>query len=86
MHEKLQKYIKRIAATAMPTVYSHKYIREQTKKAIRAMQDAKNADDDFDDDTPVIGFNSTLQKVCYGPPKQKTPPPERASPKKRGKK
>ena len=68
LHEKLQKYIKRIAATAMPTVYSHKYIREQTKRAIRAAQDARNAGDEIEDDpSAVIGLNSTLQKVCYGP-------------------
>ena len=40
LHEKLQKYIRRIAATAMPTVYAHKYLREQAKKAVRAAQDA----------------------------------------------
>ena len=69
LHEKLQKYIRRIAATAMPTVYSHKYIREQTKKAIRAAQDAAKAGDDplEEDFSAVIGFNSTLQKIRYGP-------------------
>ena len=59
----------------MPTVYSHKYIREQTKKAIRAAQDAKNAEDSIVEDfSAVIGFNATLQKVCYGP-RPRTPPP-----------
>ena len=69
MHEKLQKYIRRIAATAMPTIYAHKYIREQTKKAIRAAQEAAKAEDDpLDEDfAAVIGFNATLQKICYGP-------------------
>ena len=82
LNEKLLKYIKRLASSAMPTVYSHKYIREQTKKAMRALEAAKNAEDVIDDDpNAVIGLNSTLQKICYGPlPINKTPP---ASPKKR---
>ena len=49
---------------------------------MRALEAAKNAEDVIDDDpNAVIGLNSTLQKICYGPlPINKTPP---ASPKKR---
>ena len=52
----------------MPTVYSHKYIREQTKKAIRAAQEADKEGDPLDEDfSAAIGFNATLQKIRYGP-------------------
>jgi len=52
---------------------------------MRALEAAKNAEDVIDDDpNAVIGLNSTLQKICYGPlPINKTPPNERASPNKR---
>merc|ERR1712151_732286 len=86
LHEKLQKYIKRIVGTAMPTVYAHKYLREQAKKAIRAAQEAANAAEDeaLGEVTAATGFKSTLEKICYGPkPPNRTPPPGRPSPKKR---
>ena len=60
-NEKMLKYIKRLASAAMPTVYSHKYIREQTKKAMRALEAMKNAEDEIiDDPNAVTGFNATL--------------------------
>jgi len=73
---------------AMPTVYAHKYMREQAKKAVRAAQDAANAAEDEalgDDGGAAIGFPSTLEKINYGPlkPRNVTPPPGRKSPKKR---
>ena len=87
LHEKLQKYIRRIASTAMPTAYAHKYLREQAKKAVRAAADSRNVtgDDGFDEDqSAVIGLKATLEKVCYGPRlRNRTPPP--TSPKKKKK-
>ena len=62
LHEKLQKYIRRIAATAMPVVYAHRYLREQAKKAIRdaAAARAAQAGDFADDDSAVAGLKATL--------------------------
>ena len=85
LNEKLLKYIKRLASAAMPTVYSHKYIREQTKKAMRALDALKNAEDEIiEDPNAVTGLNSTLQKICYGPlPQTRTPPNGKESPSKK---
>ena len=51
---------------------------------MRALEAAKNAEDEIiDDPNAVTGFNATLQKICYGPLQNKTPPNERGSPSKK---
>ena len=68
LSEKLQKYINRIAATCMTSIYAQRYIREwrRRNKADARRKMIMNADAAAQAEAlAASGYSSTLQKVRY---------------------